>query len=76
MLPAVITPVAEQHVAQLSADDRALYEESVRQRIPLGGKGGDTDRDPSPVMVFFASDGSRLITGQMIAVNGGYGMVR
>jgi NAD(P)-dependent dehydrogenase (short-subunit alcohol dehydrogenase family) len=76
VLPAMITPLAEEHVAQLSEEDRALYEESVRQRIPLGGKGGDAARDLSPVMVFLAGDGSRFITGQMIGVNGGYGMVR
>ena len=45
-------------------------------KVPLGGWLGDADRDFAPVMVFLASDGARFINGQIIAVNGGLGMVR
>lgn len=76
VLPAIWTPIAEERVAQLSPEDLPKYLESVKQRIPLGGKPGDADTDLAPVMVFLAGDGARFITGQMIAVNGGYGMVR
>ena len=39
--------------------------------ISLGQEYGDPDRDLAPVMVFFASDSSRFITGQLIPVDGG-----
>jgi hypothetical protein len=48
----------------------------VTGRIPLGGELGDPDRDLAPVLVFMVSEGSRFITGQIISVNGGGGMVR
>ena len=48
----------------------------MRLRVPLGGKLGDPDADLGPVMVFLASDDARFITGQIISVNGGIGMVR
>lgn len=76
VLPAMRTPMGDEHFAQLSPEDLELYTASVRHRIPLGGRPGDVRRDFAPVIVFLASDGSRFITGQLIAVNGGYGMVR
>ena len=39
--------------------------------ISLGEKYGDPLTDLGPVMVFFASDASRFITGQLIPVDGG-----
>jgi 2-hydroxycyclohexanecarboxyl-CoA dehydrogenase len=45
-------------------------------KVPLGGWLGDAERDFAPVMVFLASDGARFINGQILAVNGGLGMVR
>ena len=44
--------------------------------VALGGQLGDPDTDLAPVMAFLAGPGSRLITGQIIAVNGGMGVVR
>lgn len=43
---------------------------------PWAAGSGDPERDFAPVMVFLAGDGARFITGQIIAVNGGLGMVR
>ena len=48
----------------------------MRARIPLGGQLGEPDRDLAPVLVFLASDASRFITGQLIAVDGGKVSVR
>jgi 3-oxoacyl-[acyl-carrier protein] reductase len=44
--------------------------------IALGEEYGDPDRDLGPVMVFFASDASKFITGQLIPVDGGQTSVR
>lgn len=42
----------------------------------MGRKYGDPDADLGPVMVFFASEGSRFSTGQLIPVDGGQAAVR
>jgi NAD(P)-dependent dehydrogenase (short-subunit alcohol dehydrogenase family) len=39
--------------------------------IALGREYGDPLTDLGPVMVFFASDASKFITGQLIPVDGG-----
>ena len=56
---------------QLEAHDRGMT-----MMIPLGGRLGDADSDMAPVLVFLASDASRFITGQTLAVDGGLMMVR
>ncbi|MGF9664202.1 SDR family oxidoreductase [Arthrobacter crystallopoietes] len=66
VMPAVQTPMTSAGRAERGK----LYDSG-----PLGGL-GDPDRDFAPVMVFLASEGARFITGQIIAVNGGLGMVR
>lgn len=76
ILPGIWTAMGEEHLRQLSEADQKLYKESWKQRFRLGGKPGDLETDFAPVMVFFASDGSRFISGQLIPINGGYGMVR
>ncbi|MFJ4840628.1 SDR family NAD(P)-dependent oxidoreductase [Streptomyces sp. NPDC088746] len=67
VVPAVQTPMTAN-----GAQERG----NIYSSIPLGGRLGDPERDFAPVMVFLASDGARFITGQIIAVNGGLGMVR
>jgi NAD(P)-dependent dehydrogenase (short-subunit alcohol dehydrogenase family) len=67
VVPAIQTPMTEN-----GAKDRG----ERYAKVPLGGWLGDADRDFAPVMVFLASDGARFINGQIIAVNGGLGMVR
>jgi NAD(P)-dependent dehydrogenase (short-subunit alcohol dehydrogenase family) len=44
--------------------------------VALGGQLGDPDTGLAPVMVFLADTGSRFMTGQIIAVNGGMEAVR
>jgi NAD(P)-dependent dehydrogenase (short-subunit alcohol dehydrogenase family) len=76
VLPAIWTEMGAEHLEQLAPEDQELYKASWKIRFPLGGKPGDLVNDYAPVMVFLASDGSRFITGQLIPINGGYGMVR
>jgi NAD(P)-dependent dehydrogenase (short-subunit alcohol dehydrogenase family) len=74
--PAMRTPMYEAHLARLSAAELDALRARHRQRVALGGQLGDPDTDLAPVMVFLAGSGSRFITGQIIAVNGGLEEVR
>jgi NAD(P)-dependent dehydrogenase (short-subunit alcohol dehydrogenase family) len=76
LVPAIWTPMYDEYRARLSAGELADHDAGMQARVPLGGKLGDPDGDLAPVMVFLASDESRFITGQIVSVNGGIGMVR
>ena len=52
-----------------------LIDEGIKATIPLGGALGDPARDLGPVLVFLVGEGSRFITGQLIAVDGGMVML-
>lgn len=76
ILPAIATPMYLEAQARY---DKATTEASYwrnHQPIAMGGKYGDPDKDLGPVMVFFASDASRFISGQLIPVDGGQTNVR
>jgi len=76
ILPAMATPMYLEAMARSDeAGKEAAYWMNQRT-IAMGGKYGDPDRDLGPVMVFFASDASRFITGQLIPVDGGQTSVR
>jgi len=47
----------------------------LAQAVPLGGKMGDPLADIAPALVFLASEASHFITGQTIAVDGGFMML-
>jgi NAD(P)-dependent dehydrogenase (short-subunit alcohol dehydrogenase family) len=49
--------------------------QSLAHAIPLGGKMGDPLDDLAPVLTFLVSDASRFVTGQTIAVDGGFMML-
>jgi 2-hydroxycyclohexanecarboxyl-CoA dehydrogenase len=70
--PSAATPMLQQHRDKLSEEQKVAYDEVIRQKVPLGGEFGDPDRDIAPVVTFLVSDGARFITGQNLAVNGGY----
>ena len=76
LVPAIWTPMYDEYRARLSPAELAQHDAAMRLRVPLGGKLGDPEDDLAPVMVFLASDDSRFVTGQIISVNGGIGMVR
>ena len=71
ILPAMATPMYR------AARERSSEEENLashwRNSVPiaLGQEYGDPEKDLAPVMVFFASDASKFITGQLIPVDGG-----
>ena len=71
ILPAMATPMYLEAMALMTeAQSDASYWMN-HQSISLGEKYGDPLTDLGPVMVFFASDASRFITGQLIPVDGG-----
>jgi NAD(P)-dependent dehydrogenase (short-subunit alcohol dehydrogenase family) len=70
------TPMAAEHVARMTPEQVQALRARQREQIAIGGKPGDPDTDLAPVMVFLAAEGSRFITGQIIAVNGGLDSVR
>lgn len=76
VIPAITTPMFEEYKAHMSEEELAIFNETMKQIVPLGGQLGDPDKDLAPVMVFLASDDSRFINGQIISVNGGLGSVR
>ena len=55
----------------MSEDEKTAAYWMNHQSIALGHQYGDPLTDLGPVMVFFASDASRFITGQLIPVDGG-----
>lgn len=73
--PAISTPMYEKTRASMSAEQLALHDEDMARRIPIGGRLGDAESDLAPVLVFLAGEGSRFVTGQTLAVDGGLMMV-
>jgi NAD(P)-dependent dehydrogenase (short-subunit alcohol dehydrogenase family) len=76
VVPAMWTPMYDEHRAQLDADELVAHDQMMAQVVPIGGKLGNPDTDLGPVLVFLVSDDSRFITGQIISVNGGAGNTR
>ena len=60
----------------MSAEALAALDARLAADMPIDGKLGDPDRDLAPVMRFLAGPGSRFITGQIFAIDGGLMMVR
>ncbi|MGV0793521.1 SDR family NAD(P)-dependent oxidoreductase [Mycolicibacterium sp. XJ1819] len=73
--PAVETPGAQRLRDFLGPDGAALLDQQLQAAIPIGGKLGDPLRDLTPMLVFLAGSGSRFITGQLLAVDGGVMML-
>jgi len=73
--PVVDTQVSQRMRAALDDAGRAALAAGLRAAIPLGGEMGDPLRDLAPVLAFLASDDSRFITGQTLAVDGGFMML-
>jgi 2-hydroxycyclohexanecarboxyl-CoA dehydrogenase len=69
--PVIWTPMYEESRARYTPEELAAHDAKFAERIPMGGRSGDPDRDMAPVLVFLVGDGSRFITGQVISVDGG-----
>ena len=76
ILPAIATPMYDEAIARLNEEQQTGHFWQNLSTIAMGHEYGDPDRDLGPVMVFFASDASRFITGQLIPVDGGQASVR
>jgi 3-oxoacyl-[acyl-carrier protein] reductase len=75
LAPAVQTPGADRLREFLGPEGADFIDEQIKSTIPLGGALGDPVEDLGPTLVFLCSDGSRFITGQLIAVDGGLVML-
>ncbi|WP_319447828.1 MULTISPECIES: SDR family NAD(P)-dependent oxidoreductase [unclassified Mycobacterium] len=75
LAPAVETPGAQRLRDFLGPDLMPVIEQQLQMSIPIGGKLGDPVSDVGPMLVFLAGDGSRFITGQLLAVDGGLMML-
>jgi|Marorgknorr_s2lv_3_1036020.scaffolds.fasta_scaffold01638_8 3-oxoacyl-[acyl-carrier protein] reductase len=71
ILPAIATPMFEEALARLNDKQKNENQWLNFSSIALGQQYGDPDEDLAPVMVFFASEASKFITGQLIPVDGG-----
>lgn len=74
--PAIETPMYLKTRSLMSAEALAALDAKLAADMPIGGKLGDPDRDLAPVLRFLAGPGSRFITGQIFAIDGGLTMVR
>jgi NAD(P)-dependent dehydrogenase (short-subunit alcohol dehydrogenase family) len=75
LAPAVETPGAQRLRDHLGPAGTEMLNERLKAIIPIGGALGDAVNDLGPVVVFLASEGSRFMTGQLIAVDGGLMML-
>lgn len=71
ILPAIATPMYHEAMSRMNQAEETASFWMNHQSIALGQTYGDASRDLAPVMVFFASDDSGFITGQLIPVDGG-----
>jgi NAD(P)-dependent dehydrogenase (short-subunit alcohol dehydrogenase family) len=74
--PAIETPMYHKTRSLMSDAALAALDAKLAADMPIDGKLGDADRDLAPLMRFLAGAGSRFITGQIFAVDGGLTMVR
>ncbi len=76
MAPAIETPMYLKTRSLMSAEALAQLDARMASDMPIDGKLGDPDRDLAPVLRFIAGPGSRFMTGQIFAVDGGIVMTR
>jgi 3-oxoacyl-[acyl-carrier protein] reductase len=75
LAPAVQTPGADRLREFLGPAAAGFIDEQIKSSIPLGGALGDPVDDLGPALVFFCSEDSHFMTGQVVAVDGGLVML-
>ncbi len=75
LAPAVQTPGADRLREFLGPAAAKFIDDEIKKTIPLGGALGDPVDDLGPALVFFCSDASHFMTGQLVAVDGGLVML-
>jgi len=75
LAPAVETPGANRLREFLGPEAAVFIDQEIKKTIPLGGALGNPVDDLGPTLVFLCGEGSRFITGQLIAVDGGLVML-
>lgn len=73
--PVMHTGLYEFSRSRMSPEQLVAHDKSLADRIPIDGKFGQPLRDCVPLLAFLAGEGSRYITGQLIAVDGGMMMM-
>lgn len=76
ILPIIATPMYKEALQAMTPEQLEEFKRTTLSQIPLGQKYGDADEDLAPVMIFFASEDSKFITGQLIPVDGGLASIR
>lgn len=73
--PVVATVLGDELRAKMSPEDAKVYGGMIEGRMSAGRK-GDIETDLAPVLEFLVSDGSRFLTSQIFAVDGGLNPTR
>ncbi|CAB1369721.1 SDR family NAD(P)-dependent oxidoreductase [Denitratisoma oestradiolicum] len=73
--PVIATEIFQRQRQAMDLASLQAMDEGLAKMIPLGGALGDPLRDLAPVLAFLAGDDSHFITGQTIAVDGGFMML-
>lgn len=73
--PIMHTGLYEYALKRMTGEQVAAHQKELATRIPIDGKFGQPLRDCVPMLAFLAGEGSRYITGQLIAVDGGMMMM-